>query len=195
MHIEKVNNGIGKVTFKLCDDLIDKSGKYYISFRILNRCGFYFQAINCLLFSLESFFKLLYLLERETFTQEELKTHDLKKLAEEIKLEKEEFPNIYKILNAYKYTEIRYNHDLLINEVNYRDKHGNWIYLEAISLEISKLHKVITEKIQNKFPNSSNFNAGLYNGWKYSRQPQQIKEFIEDSLSKGDENFMNVDYT
>ena len=188
---EKIEN----VTFELCDNLINKADKYYISFRIVNHCGFYFQAINSLLFSLESFFKLLYLLEKDTYTENELKNigHDLKKLIKNVGLNKNKFQNIWNAVLEYDYTKIRYNDNLLLNKINYKDRDGDWPYLKAISLEILELHKLITEKMRKKF-NTPDYQAFLvYNRWNI--QPTKIKEFIEESLSRGDEVFMSVDVT
>ena len=49
----KISVDFDKATLEL-----RKSDKYYISFRILNRWGFYFQGINCLLFSIETLLKI-----------------------------------------------------------------------------------------------------------------------------------------
>ncbi|MBS3125975.1 hypothetical protein J4453_00840 [Candidatus Woesearchaeota archaeon] len=77
---------IEKVTFELCDKLIDKADKYYISFRILNRCGFFLQSVNSLVFSFETFLKLGYLLGKEEYSINELKKlgHHNKECAKEI---------------------------------------------------------------------------------------------------------------
>src|SRR3989338_9480131 len=82
-----------KVTFDLCDNLMDKADKYYISFRILNRCGFFLQSVNSLVFSFETFLKLGYLLGKEEYSINELKKlgHHNKECAREIKLDKDKF--------------------------------------------------------------------------------------------------------
>lgn len=175
-----------KVDFELCNNLITKADKYYISFRILNRCGFYFQGVTCLLFSLEIFFKIIYLLEKTHYKEEELKKigHNLKNLAKKIKIDKNRFRTIYQIISSYNYTEMRYNDITLINELNHKNKYGK--YLDNLNDEILGFHKYITHKMKEKF-NIPEYNA--YSIYKIHPlvKPAHIQKFIEECMSKGDE--------
>ena len=182
-----------KVTFDLCDNLIDKADKYYISFRILNRCGFFLQSINSLVFSFETFFKLLYLLAKEEYTIDELKrlSHNNKKIAKNIKLDNEKFKCVWYIINNYDLEGIRYNDSHESNLINHLKVEGK-PFLETINLEILELHRIITEKIREKF-NHPDYDAySLYNNWKFSEK-REIKEFIEECLSKGNEKLDSSD--
>ena len=141
-----------KVTVELCDNLIDKADKYYISFRILNRCGFFLQSINSLVFSFETFFKLLYLLAKDEYTINELKklSHDNKKIAKKINLDKEKFKCVWYIIRNYDLESIRYSDSHESNAINHLKVDGK-PFLETIYLEILELHRIITEKIREKF--------------------------------------------
>ena len=196
MQIEKINNGIEKiekVTFRLCDKLIDKADKYYISFRILNRCGFFVQSVNSLVFSFETFFKLLYLLDKEEYTINELKklSHYNKKIAKKIRLDKEKFKCTWHIINKYDLEGIRYNDSHVTNVLNHLKINGK-PFLETINLEILELHRTITEKIREKFKHPNYDAYSLYNNWKFSEK-KEIKEIIEECLSKGNEKLDSSD--
>jgi hypothetical protein len=167
-----------------------KADKYYISFRILNRWGYYFQGLNCLLFSLETFLKLLYILDKDDYTNFELIKlgHNLKKAFIKIRLDKQKFDIIFKIISNYEYTEIRYDSPDLVNELNQIDKNKRYVYLEKLHTEIEELHEIITGKIRKKF-NAPNYGNGL-NIYKYNTLDQDDKKnLIDDCLSKGDPNF------
>ncbi len=165
-----------------------KADKYYISFRILNRYGFYFQGLNCLLFSLETFFKLVYILNKEKYSDKELIRlgHNLKKAFKMSELDKEKFNFLFKTISIYQYTEIRYDSPDLINELNGVDENGAFIILDKLNYEINNLHKFISEKIRKKFNNQFNMPEIM----KYGRlEPEEKKNLIDECLSKGDHNF------
>ena len=167
-----------------------KADKYYISFRILNRWSFYFQGLNCLLFSLETFFKLLYILDKTEYTNTELKKlgHNLRRTFKKIKLNKKKFDLVFRIVSNYGYNEIRYNAPDLINELNSIDHKRKFVYLDKLDYEIKELHKIITHKIRKRF-NAPGYQCGL-NIYKYhSLDPIEKKKMIDDALSKGDIHF------
>ena len=175
---------IDKATLEL-----EKADKYYISFRILNRWGYYFQGLNHLLFSIETFLKLLYILNKNNYTNSELigLGHNLKKAFNKNKLDKQKFDLIFKIISNYGYTKIRYDVPDLVNELNRTDKNNKYVYLETLHSEIEELHKIITTIIRE------NFNVPDYDGlniYKYhTLDPDDKKALIDDCLSKGDPHF------
>ena len=174
-----------KVTLEL-----RKADKYYISFRILNRWGFYFQGLNCLLFSLETFFKLLYILDKNDYTNSELIKfgHNIKETFNKSKLNKQKLNLIFKIISNYSYTEIRYDSPDLVNELNNIDGNRKYVYLDTLHSEIEELHKIVTKKIRTKF-NIPNYLAGLSIDKYHSMASSDKKSLIDDCLSRGDPNF------
>lgn len=179
--------------FEKCTTELRKADKYYISFRILNRWGYYFQGLNCLLFSLETFFKLIFILNSKNYLESELKGmgHNLKKAFNKINLDRNKFDLIYKIISSYGYTEIRYFNPDLVNEINHSDKTGAYIYLEKLHKEIEDLHKLITVKIRGRF-NAPQYVDGLSIYLYHSLDPSEKKALIDDCISKGDPN-LSVD--
>lgn len=190
MIMKEKNEKIQKINFDTATLLLRKADKYYISFRILNRWGYYFQGLNCLLFSLESFFKLLHILDKKTYSDSELKKlgHNLKKTFNKIELDKQKFNLIFRIISNYGYTEIRYNSPDLVNELNQTDENKKFVHLEELHSELEELHKIITTKIRANF-SVPNYQGGL-DIYKYHRlDSDDKKKLIDDCLSRGDPNF------
>ncbi len=168
-----------------CFQELEKADKYYISFRILNRWGFYFQGLNCLLFSLETFFKLIYLLNRETYTNDELRAfgHNLNRIFKKIDLDKKDFSLTFKIVKCYNYTKLRYSNPDLPNELNlFLNK--KYPHLDKLNLEIENIHRIITFKIRNKF-NIPNYVDGLKIYKYHSLDDEEKKNLIDDAFSCG----------
>ncbi|MCK5474638.1 MAG: hypothetical protein KAI53_04475 [Candidatus Aenigmarchaeota archaeon] len=143
-----------------------------------------------MLFSIETFLKLLYILDKNNYTNSELigLGHNLKKAFNESKLDKQKFGMIFKIISNYGYTEIRYSAPDLVNELNSKDKYNKYIYLETLHSELEELHELITKIIREKF-NAPKYTDGLNIHPYHTLDPDDKKTLIDDCLSKGDPNF------
>lgn len=178
-----------EVNFENCDHFMRRGDNYYISFRILNRCGYYFQSIICLLLALEMYLKLAYIIEKKEFTDLELKKygHNLKKLFKKTQITKREFPIIFQTINAYHLTDIRYKKELVLNELNHSSLLKQ-LHNEIINLKIKVIGK--NERCLGVIGRNEEVFYKLYKG-----RGEEIINFVDECLKKGDDVCIAADYT
>lgn len=172
---------------------INKAVKYYISFRILNRCSLHLQSMKCLLFSIETYLKLSDTIKNKEYNENELKKigHNLKKAFEKTELDKEKYPKIYMIISEYHYNNVRYVTADFTNWINLRDKNLSFPILEELDSEIKNLHNITADEIR-KTLNLKNkiYGQGMFHGYNKNEMDSTKRYIIDTAMKEGDPTFI-----